>query len=149
MVEKKICTVCNLEKSLDSYYACKNCKNGKLSICKLCKVKGLKVNKDHIIHPFNQMWRRSEESFFSLNRVTKEDYEIMWQLLQDMGYDTSGDIHRQFVDKINSQAKKPVKYRKKTLDTQPKWLANGERNPRNPNKNVSISKKTPTDGEGL
>lgn len=137
-MEKRKCNVCQIEKSIESYYRCKNCRDGRLSICKLCKIKGLKVNKDHIIHPFNQMWRMSEERFFHMSRVTKQDYEMMWRFLEAMGYDINQDIHKQLVDKINDQTNKPVKYRKKPVNRQAQWLPNGEKNP-NRNKKPPIS----------
>ena len=144
MEEKKICSVCKIEKSIESFYRCNKCLNGRVSICKICKQKGLRVNKDHIIHPFNQMWRQSEERFFSLNGVKKEDYVTMWELLQQMGYDTDKDkdIHQQFLDRHNPSSKKPMKYKNRALSDRSQWYADGSKNP---NKNVRIIKKTPTD----
>lgn len=140
MEDKRICSVCKIEKSIDSYYRCKECKGGRNSICKLCKQKGLKVNKDHVLHPFNQMWRQPEEKFFSLNGVKKEDYALMWNLLKKMGYDTdkNKDVHQQFLDKHNRNLVKPMKYNKRALSDRSQWFADGTKNP---DKNVSIPKK--------
>jgi hypothetical protein len=140
MEDKRICSICKIEKSIDSYYRCKGCKGGRNSICKLCKQKGLKVNKDHIVHPFNQMWRQPEEKFFSLNGVKKEDYVLMWELLKNMGYDIDKDIHQQFLDKHNKTRIKPMKYKKRAMKDKSQWFADGEKNP---DKTVNIPNKKP------
>lgn len=136
-MEKQECKICKVEKSIESFYRCKNCLTGRLGVCKICKQKGLNIPKDKI-HPFNQMWRKPESDFFSLNRVTKKDYELMWQLLAEMGYDTSKEIHPQFMEKVNSQTNKPIKVKRKTQKNRPKWLANGEENP-----DMKVWKKKP------
>ena len=86
----------------------------------------------------------SEERFFSLNGVKKEDYVTMWELLQQMGYNTDKDkdIHQQFLDRHNPSSKKPMKYKNRALSDRSQWYADGSKNP---NKNVRIIKKTPTD----
>jgi hypothetical protein len=137
MEEKKICNACKIEKSIESFYRCKNCRGGKLPICKTCKQHGVKVNKDHIVHPFNQMWRQPDSKFFSLSGVRKEEYELMWELLKQMGYDVNKDIHQQFIDRYNPTMKKPMKYRKRSKSEESQWFANGVRNP---NKNVNVNK---------
>jgi len=127
-MEKKICKACLIEKSIDSFYRCKNCVNGRAGTCKICKQKGNKIVRDKI-HPFNLMWRKNNTDFFSMNRVTKEDYVLMWQLLEKLGYDTSKDVHQQFMDKVNSNQDKPLKIKKRAMGKQARWLANGELNP--------------------
>ena len=126
-MEKRECKICKVEKSLESFYRCKNCIGGRIGVCKICKQKGLNIPKDKV-HPFNQMWRKPESDFFSLNRVRKKDYELMWELLSEMGYDTSKDVHSQFMEKVNSQTNKPIKVKRKIQSNMPKWLPNGELN---------------------
>jgi len=142
MEEKRICNACKIEKSIESYYRCRSCKNGRISICKLCKQKGLKVVKEDYVHPFNQMWRQTDEKFFSLSGVRKEEYKLMWELLNQMGYDTDKDkdIHQQFLDRHNPSSKKLMKYRKRSLTDRSQWYADGSKNP---DKNVKVNKKKP------
>lgn len=140
MEDKRICTVCNIEKSIESFYRCKGCRNGRVSICKICKQKGLKINKEHIIHPFNQMWRQPDTKFFSLAGVRKQEYDIMWDLLKQMGYDTNKDIHQQFLDRYNPHLEKPMKYKKRSMSDKSQWFADGTKNLQ---KNVRVDKKKP------
>jgi hypothetical protein len=137
-MENKVCKACLIEKSISSFHACGNCRDGKLNICKICKNQGRKVDKSDKIHLFNRTWR-AKVDVYSLRWVTKDDYEKMWKLLQLMGYDISGDVHQQFLDKVNSQINCPIKYRKKNKETHPRYLPNGEFNPK--------SRNPPTSGD--
>lgn len=129
-MEKKLCKACLLEKSIDSFYRCQRCIGGRLGICKICKSKGKKVIKEDKIHRFNQMWRMSDDRFFCLKRVTREDYNSMWELLEKMGYDVNENIHKQFVDKVNKVSDTPIRFKKTPMDRQPRWWANGDHNPK-------------------
>jgi hypothetical protein len=131
-MEKKVCRACLIEKSMESFHSCKNCRNGKLNICKICKTQGRNVDKSDKVHPFNKTWR-SQNDIYSLRSASKEDYEKMWEILRLIGYDTTGDVHRQFLDKINLNLKRPIKYRKKNKENQPRYLFNGEVNPKTRN----------------
>ena len=51
-METRICNSCKIEKSLESFYRCKNCRQGRISICKVCKTQGKVVEKDKV-HQFN------------------------------------------------------------------------------------------------
>ena len=83
------------------------------------------------------MWRQPDSKFFSLSGVRKEEYELMWELLKQMGYDVNKDIHQQFIDRYNPTMKKPMKYRKRSKSEESQWFANGVRNL---DKNVNVNK---------
>lgn len=117
MEEKKICNVCKIEKSIESYYKCKECRNGRVSICKICKQKGLTVNKEDKIHQFNQMWRQSDIKYYNLAGCSPKDYEMMWEILEKIGYDCQGEIHRQFLDRMKFKYDVDIKYRNKPHTT--------------------------------
>lgn len=111
-MEKMKCNACQIEKNITSFYKCKDCKNGVIKICKSCKLKGIKSKRrDDYIHPFNLNFRNDESSQISLANTTKEDYEQMYLVLKNMGYNINGDIHQQFIDKFNLQTDEPMNYK--------------------------------------
>jgi len=140
-MDKIICNSCQVEKDLSSFYKCKECRDGVSKVCKICALtkrrKG-KEMKEEKIHPFNKEFRRSEESYYNMAGTTPKDYKDMWEILSLMGYNVEGDIHLQFINKMNQTLLKPLKYKKKKHITS--FLPNGERNP----KKIGI-KKTPTE----
>jgi hypothetical protein len=138
-MENKVCKACLIEKSISSFHSCRQCRDGKLNICKICKNQGRRVDKSDKIHIFNKTWRNKSNDY-NLRWTTKEDYEKMWILLKLIGYDITGNIHKQFVDKINLKINKPIKYRKKNQETQPRYLPNGQINPlsKNPPKEEDL-----------
>lgn len=127
-MEKIVCNACGVEKDIKSYYKCKECKYGVMKVCKLCKNKGASSKKsDDYIHPFNLEFRKSEQSHFSLQGCTPQDYQMMYQILSLMGYNVSdGDIHQQFLDRFNPTLKTPMKY-KKRKGKQTTFLPDGSR----------------------
>lgn len=135
-MEKIICNACEIEKSLDSFYNCKACRGGKMSICKICKVKGLTSKKsENKVHQFNKDFRKSDIQHYNLAGCSTNDYELMWEILEKIGYDCHGDIHRQFLDRMKFKYDVNIKYRKKHHTTT--FDKDGKYTPRN--------KKTPTD----
>jgi hypothetical protein len=131
---KKIkCNSCEIEKDITSFYKCKECVDGVSKVCKLCRVQGIKSRKNETtIHPFNKEFRRSEESYYNMAGTTPKDYKDMWEILILMGYNVEGDIHLQFINKMNQTLLKPLKYKKKKHITS--FLPNGERHPNMKNK---------------
>ena len=117
---------------------------GRAGSCKMCVVQKKTTQKleEGKIHPFNKEFRRSESSWYSMAGSTKQDYEDMYEILSQIGYDLEKDIHQQFLDKFNVYEKYPMKYKKRKYNTDNYYLPNGEINP------VSKSeryKKTPTE----
>lgn len=139
-METKKCKVCEQEKPLDSFYRCGRCIQGRMSTCKLCDVQGKKVEKEEKIHQFNLDFRRTDESYYVLAGATKKDYEMMWEILEKMGYDCHSDIHQQFLEKFNFTLKVPMKKKKKRHVTT--FDVDGNYHPRD-------EKKPPLTSEGL
>ena len=130
-MEKKICKTCEKEKSLESFYSCKNCITGRQGSCKMCVFQGrtAKKKEEGKIHPFNKEFRRSDESYYNMAGTTKKDYDDMYDILAKIGYDVWGDVHQQFLDKYNLNKKYPMKYKKRKYNTDNYYLPNGEINP--------------------
>ena len=133
-METRICNACKIEKSLESFYRCKNCRQGRISICKVCKTQGKVVEKDKV-HKFNIDFRKSDIQHYNLAGCTPKDYEMMWEVLEQMGYDCYGDLHQQFLDRMKFKYDVKLKYRNKLHTTT--FDKDGKFTPRN--------KKTPTD----
>ena len=142
---KKIkCNSCEIEKDITSFYKCKECRDGVSKVCKMCKNQGRKSTKGQTtIHPFNKEFRKSDAAHFSMAGCTKQDYEDMYYILTKIGYDVSGDVHKQFVDKHNVNEKYPMKYKKRKINTDCHYLPDGTVNP-SARKSYYI-KKTPTE----
>lgn len=140
-METKICNACEIEKSLESFYRCKNCRQGRASICKVCKVQNKPSRKvKENPHPFNQEFRRSEKHHYTLAGCTLEDYLQMYEIMKSIGYDVEkGDIAQQFLDRHNPYLKKPMKYKQRDYNTENHFLPDGSVNP------LSRQKKTPTE----
>jgi len=142
-MEKKKCKTCEQEKTLDSFYACKNCINGRAGSCKICVVQRRtgKKREEGKIHPFNKEFRMSEESHYSMAGATKQNYEDMYDILSKIGYDVRGDVHQQFLDRHNPNEKYPMKYKKRKYNTDNYYLPDGEINPQSKSER---NKKTPS-----
>lgn len=135
-MEKRICNACDIEKSLDSFYNCKGCRQGKMSVCKICRIQGNLANKNKDkVHQFNKDFRRTDVIHYNLAGCTPKDYEMMWEVLEQMGYDCEGNIHQQFLDSMKFKYDVQLKRKKKTHVTT--FDKDGKYNGRN--------KKTPTD----
>jgi hypothetical protein len=142
-MEKFECNACGIVKEKSSYAKCRLCKDGIIKICKTCKLQGKRSQKiENKTHTFNEQFRKSETKHFSLAGCGKEDYLLMYQLLEIIGYDTSKNIHQQFLDRHNAQLEKPMDYKKRKYDTDNFILPNGEINPQYKSQR---NKKTPTD----
>lgn len=138
-IETRICKACSVEKSITQFHKCKNCTQGIVGVCKICKSKGRTVPKDYKVPKFNQKWGLTDGRLLSIQGVSKEDYLSMYEFLKVIGYDVDADVHQQFLDKWNPHVKgKKMKYKRRTdnksINT---YLPNGERNP--------LKRKTPTD----
>jgi hypothetical protein len=142
-METKICNACQIEKTIDSFYRCKGCHQGRATICKICKMQGKKSQKvKETLHPFNQEFRRSEKQHYTLAGCTLEDYLQMYDIMRLIGYDVEkGDIPQQFLDRHNPNLKKPMKYKKRDYKTENHYLPDGSINP------LSRQKKTLTPNE--
>ena len=135
-MEKIKCNSCEVEKDIKSFYKCKECRDGVSKVCKMCKVKGLKSKQSqNKIHQFNKDFRKSDIQHYNLAGCTPNDYGLMWDILEQMGYDCYGDIHQQFLDRMKFKYDVNLKYRNKPHITT--FDKDGKFTPRN--------KKTPTD----
>ena len=135
-MEKIKCNACEVEKDITSFYKCKECRDGVSKVCKMCKVKGLKSKQSqNKIHQFNKDFRKSDIQHYNLAGCTPNDYGLMWDILEQMGYDCYGDIHQQFLDRMKFKYDVNLKYRNKPHITT--FDKDGKFTPRN--------KKTPTD----
>jgi hypothetical protein len=141
-MEKKICKICEIEKTLESFYLCAKCRKGRMAICKICILDGRKSQYDKV-HKFNQEFRKDEKTHFSLAGCTPKDYMDMYEVLKGMGYDVEGDVHQQFLDRHNVNEKTPMKYKKRKTNTDSHYLPDGSVNPK-ARKSYYI-KKTPTE----
>lgn len=130
-METRICNACQIDKSIESFYRCKGCREGRMSICKTCKLQGKKSQKSkEKLHPFNQEFRRSEKQHYTLAGCTQEDYLQMYDIMRLMGYNLeNGDIAQQFLDRHNPKLKKPMKYKKREHNTENHFLPDGSVNP--------------------
>jgi len=137
-MDKIICNSCEIEKDLTAFYKCKNCNDGVMKVCKMCKNQGrLSTKSERTVHSFNKEFRRSDESYYNMAGTTPKDYKDMWEILSLMGYNLEEDLHLQFIKKWNQTLLKPLKYKNKKHITS--FLPNGERHPDMKNK------KTPTE----
>lgn len=127
MEESKICRSCGKSKPLSQYYNNKLMKSGKANSCKICSGLGIKVMKNDI-PKFNKEYSKFDDNWGKLFAVTSETYSLMYEFLSKIGYDTSKDIHQQFLDRWNPESKKPMKYKKRSACSINFYLPNGEKN---------------------
>jgi hypothetical protein len=138
---EKECKICKVVKLFNDFPTCKKCINGCTNICKLCKKQGKTITElDYKTPKFNIKWSKRDDNFMRMFVVSKQDYKSMYNLMASIGYNVEEDIHKQFVDKLNSRLDKPVKYKKRPSNSINHYLSNGEVNP-----NYKKQKKNPTD----
>lgn len=127
---EKECKICKTVKPLQDYYVCKQCSDGHLGICKVCKKSGKNLKSLQYKQPkFNKEWSKFDDNFMKMKFVTKDNYRLMYDFLARCGYDISKDIHQQFIDKWNATSKnKPMKYNKRGYNSINSYLWNGETN---------------------
>ena len=95
-----ICSMCNIEKKRANFDKIKGAHLGISPICRNCDTNTYGVK--HIQFHYE---------------VTTEDYVGTFELLRMIGYDTDGDIHKQFCDKYGLEytKRRPDFYDKKTI----------------------------------
>ena len=89
MATKK-CNTCGREKSLHSFHNCKSCKDGKQTKCKICVSNYERRRKEQ------GKLERPRSYAARLTNPTIEDYRMMYQFFESIGYDPTKDIHEQF-----------------------------------------------------
>ena len=135
------CKICKVTKPLNDFFGCKACISGHLGVCKVCKKSGKTIRGESgAQHKFNIKWSKRDDNFMRMSMVSKEDYRLMYEFLKGNGYDITKDIHQQFLDKWNVGLKKPMKYKKRQINSINSYLWNGEKNPEN---EKHRTKKTP------
>ena len=131
---EKECKICKVTKPLKDYFSCRNCIDGHLGLCKVCKKAG-KTVRDTLPKKqpkFNRMWSNFDDNFMKMSMVSQEDYRVMYEFLARCGYDISKDIHQQFTDKWNSSSNnEPMEYKSRGSNSINTYLWNGKPNPKN------------------
>ncbi len=124
IMEKQICRKCHHELPITDFYTSKNMKSGYLTQCKLCW-------RERHKNPENKP--KSPDLMglddLRLYRLTKDDYKSLYELLDRIGYDTTKDIHKQFIDKWNNKNDYKMIYGKRGASSINKYLPDGSINP--------------------
>lgn len=124
-MEKKICRACQLSKDITSFY---KSGNGYLPRCKQCiRSKKLIYEKKPESHQTKRKWATFDDNHFKIGNPTKSDYQGMWDLLRELGYECNPNksIHQQFLEKHGLKMK--IKSDYKNI---PQYLCDGSLNPR-------------------
>jgi hypothetical protein len=131
MEEKKVCKACDVEKPVTDYHKNPKMKSGRANTCKRCVALGKRITDPNRATVEMQLkWERLREDKSRLSPANPDDYRVLYEFLSIMGYDVNGDVHQQFLDKWNATSKKkPMKYKRRSLNSQNVYLPNGEKNP--------------------
>jgi hypothetical protein len=97
---KKVCKYCEKEKDIDSFYKKKASADGHQSVCKICTSIVTREYKEIRIRENPPVKKTKEDTkTLSLVGTCKKDYCAMYSAMDKLGYNPSGDIHIQFMEK--------------------------------------------------
>lgn len=91
-ITRKMCISCGDIKPMKSFYKSKRYLDGYMSRCKECYKNSIFKDKDY-------------PSFGAINiaQIDKDSFNDMNEVLSSMQYDTSKDIHQQFIERMASK----------------------------------------------
>jgi len=92
----KVCNKCGKEKTLNSFHNCQRCSDGKNPVCSICINTGNRVRRG---------CGEKDGMDFRAGILSIKDYCRTLEILGQMGYDTTKNIHEQFCEKFNLPTK--------------------------------------------
>ena len=102
---KYFCTECNDYHPADDFYKAANRPFGLFSHCSKTR-----QNKNKKGEP---ALRNVDTTHLKLNKVTEEDIQNTLEVLTKFGYDTTGNVHEQFLKKYENEIKNAISQRQK------------------------------------
>ena len=118
-MEKK-CRVCEQTKEIEKFYVVINNTDGYDHKCKVCRLIHNKYVRNNPVKKRIKDEVEPKVAFDSFNyrlsTVKKEDFYLMYEFLEKLGYDIKGDIHQQFIDRHNIST-----YKKRKPESINKW----------------------------
>lgn len=103
------CTECNDYHHYEEFYKAASRPFGIMSHCSE-KRRGRFIGKREKKDPNIE---KVDTSYFKLNKVTEEDIKNTLDLLNSIGYDTTGNVHEQFIKKHENEIREAVSKRQK------------------------------------
>jgi hypothetical protein len=119
MENTKICAACLIEQPLKEYWTTRDNPDGLNRRCRTC------VRNKNLI-PMERRIKKHKEQ--TMKDILKEQYNIVYQFLDTIGYDLTKDLHQQFLDRHNQKLKYPMTYQKKRKSDMPAFFPDGTYN---------------------
>ena len=131
-MEKK-CKTCNLRLPINNFYKNTSYNDGRYGDCIPCyNIKRREYNRNRYNEPVEKHRYNDESRYLQLKGIKKEDYMMMYELCDAMGYDSKSDfktIHEQFIEKWNNHLTEPLKVKEREKRSVSYYLSNGSINP--------------------
>lgn len=108
---EKICNDCKELKPLEEFHNRSNSTDGKQCRCKKCANNWYKKYRELNEIPSKRKNRQFDRPVMTV--TTKEDWCLMYFVLQKIGYDIYGDIHQQFLDRTGLKKYKEKKFKRR------------------------------------
>jgi hypothetical protein len=119
MKETKICAACEIEQPMNEFWGDNSMDDKKGRRCRTC------VRNKNLI-PMERRIKKHKEQ--TMKDILKEQYNIVYQFLDTIGYDLTKDLHQQFLDRHNQKLKYPMTYQKKRKSDMPAFFPDGTYN---------------------
>jgi ClpP class serine protease len=121
-MEKKLCSKCGIEKLKTDYYSNRRNKDKVQSQCKSCMNEYSKTYRVNNPDKTRYKKRTTEDTFINFRSFTPNDIKKIPLMLEKMGYDTTKDIHKQFIDRVNKKYGLNLKTKSKPKDNFSKYF---------------------------
>jgi hypothetical protein len=116
---KKICSKCQVEKPTTEFYLKQN---KVVSQCKKCMLEYNKEYRKNNPDKGGYKKRTYNDTYINFRSFTTKDVSQVLMMLEKMGYDTSKDIHTQFIDRVNKKYGIVLKKKSKPKDNFTKYF---------------------------
>jgi len=120
----KLCKQCKQRKKVEHYYRSKIYLDGYMYRCKICYLdKDSRLSRDETRKLKYQLETQKSSQMAKMTVCSKEDYRLMYEFLNSIGYDPEKNIAKQFAEKWG------VTYKDRKPKDQSYYLSDGSKNP--------------------
>jgi hypothetical protein len=103
-MDLKECISCRIKKRINRFYKSNQYPDGHMSRCKDCYE--YTSNRNDL-----RAW-----AILDLSQVDQESMDLVYYILEELGYDSKKDIHQQFVDRIKNRYGTELTYNEEPKD---------------------------------
>jgi hypothetical protein len=121
-MEKKICSKCHVEKLTSEFYVKRDNKDKFQSQCKVCMNEYNRLYRANNPEKTSYKKRTYNDTYINFRSFTPKDILKVPEMLEKMGYDTTKDIHTQFINRVNTKYGLNLKKKSKPKDNFSKYF---------------------------